>query len=76
MWTRVGWLIGWAVVGLLLTDCGGSDLVINGTLPSPTAVTTQTPGACVSAGQGCDNSTVFCCSGTSACDAFTGVCDF
>lgn len=75
MWTRVGWLIGWAVVGLLLTDCGGPDLVVNGSLPIPTAVTTATPGACASVGQFCDDSTVFCCS-ANACNAFTGVCDF
>jgi hypothetical protein len=75
MWTRVGWLIGWAVVGLLLTNCGGPDLVVNGSLPlTPTPVTTATPGTCALAGEVCD--IVSCCSGTSACNTFTFVCDF
>jgi hypothetical protein len=49
-----------------LNGCGGSLPP-----PSPTAVTTATPGTCASVGQYCDNSTVFCCSGTSPCNAFT-----
>ena len=73
MGMRVGWLIGWGLVGLLLAGCGGSDLLFPGALP--TAAPTSTPGSgCSTAGGGCDNVNTFCCSGTLACNGVT--CDF
>lgn len=47
----------------VMSGCGGSDLIIPGSLPStPTPVTgTPTPSNCAGQGGACDNYTVFCC---------------
>jgi hypothetical protein len=80
MRTRRGLLSAAVIIWLAfrLAGCGGQDLVIGGSLPlTPTVGPgTPSPTACAPVGQSCDNVSVFCCSGTAACDAVTGLCDF
>ena len=58
-------------VALILTAVNNALNGCGGSLPP-----TPTPAACVTTGQFCDNVSVFCCWGTTACDPLTLVCDF